>query len=686
MAYTSDVETHLHSQESIRLHKTLCGLPGSKGRLLSEFVSNTALHATGACIPTAMQNVIETTKTLMTLLNRKGPKSIGLWKDGKLPKFMCVLDLFGKHCGIFADGPALIRELCASFYGPVDCGFGNASLMRHEIDSMSKQADAMGTSLLLVLSAPWGCALGDRFWRLCTIRECRGSHTQYVDSERVLCSMQRPPARVGSSVLGQGLELATSEASLAAMLQEWRAIDVHASEASEASEASDISDTSHTHGADAPAECTSAADKRMVAVMSNVIKTLREQNKDQQARITELETSQQEDIDRRISEAVQKERQVWKVDVESLSLAMDRQAVEVDYERVRVDAMKAELVGIDYGFIPSVQKQNATFESALSTLRGKLLVMEDELKTCKTKLSDSRKRDNDSRKERSHFEAMMESRSGELSALRAELEDGRQKADGAKRTASEQVAQLLDKNVEAGRQIEQLKDDVYRLTAAVEETRSERAVAESKEAGVMQQLKEAKACVKWLLAIRVARQKSAIEATVGAEAAVEDRGETEKESASTSPELEVAAAAKELDRDYLLNLVASVKGLASHLDSFVDKVQNTSTESPAKRVSPTPAITTTPGTLQQSDENCYYENMAFYQYGHMGDAHAMQFVPAPYPAYPHHPSAPQQFGMHPHIANHHNMHYPYQNQHQHQHRVPMQPPRPPPAHTRGRKK
>jgi hypothetical protein len=680
MAYTSDVETRLHSQESIHLHKTLCGLPGSRGSELSEFIANTALHATGACIPTAMENVIETTKTLMTLLNRQGPKSIGFWKDGKLPKFMCVLDLFGKHCGFFADGPALIRELCASFYGPVDCGFGNASLMRHEIDSMSKQADAMGTSLLLVLSAPWGCALGDRFWRLCTVRECQGTQTQYVDSERVLCSMQRPPARVGSSVLGQGLELATSEASVAAMLQEWRAIDVHASEAPDAS---DASDTSHTSGADAPTEGASAADKRMVAVMSNVIKTLREQNREQQARITELETSQQEDIDRRISEAVQKERQVWKVDVESLNLAMERQANEVDYERVRVDAMKAELVGIDYGFIPSVQKQTAAFESALSTLRGKLLVMEDELKTCKTKLSESRKRDNDSRKERSQFEAMMESRSGELSALRAELEEGRQKASGAKRTASEHVAQLLDKNVEAGRQIEQLKEEVSRLTTSVEEARSERAVVESKEAGMLQQMKEAKACVKWLLAIRVARQMRPVPACAEAEASVEDRGETEKESTSTSLEVEAVAASEGVDRDYLLNLVASAKGLVAHIGSFVDKVQNTSTDSPAKWVSPIQSITATPETQQQRDENCY-GNTEFYLYDPARDTHAMQFVPVPYPAYP----PPQQFAMQSHLANHQyqHAHCSYQHQHQHRNRVPMQPPRPPPAHTRVRKK
>jgi hypothetical protein len=625
-----------------------------------------------------MENVVETTKTLITLLNRQCPKSIGMWKDGKLPKFMCVLDLFGKHCGFFADGPALIRELCASFYGPVDCGFGNASLMRHEIDSMSKQADAMGTSLLLVLSAPWGCALGDRFWRLCTVRECQGTQTQYVDSERVLCSMQRPPARVGSSVLGQGIELATSEASVAAMLQEWRAIDVNASEAP------DILETSHTYGADAPTECASAADKRMVAVMSNVIKTLRDQNREQQARITELETSQQEDVDRRIAEAVQKERLVWKVDVESLNLAMERQAIEVDYERVRVDTMKAELVGIDNGFIPSVQKQTAEFESALSTLRGKLLVMEDELKTCKTRLSESRKRDNDSRKERSQFEAMMESRSGELSALRAALEDGRQKAEGAKRTASEQVAQLLDKNVEAGRQIEQLKEEVSRRTAAVEEARSDRAVVESKEAGIVQQLKEAKACVKWLLAIRVARQTRHVSECVEAEASVEDRGVTEKESTSTPPEVEVVGATEGVDRDYLLNLVASAKGLVAHLGSFVDKVQNTSGESPAKRVSPTPVITATPETPQQlRDENCY-ENTAFYPYDPARDAHAMQFVPVPYPAYP----LPQQFPMQPQTANHQHARYPYQHQyqHQHQHRVPMQPSRSLPAHTRIRKK
>ena len=629
----SDVESRRHFQESVDLHKTLCALPGSKGKELSEFVANTALHATGACVPTAMENVLETTKTFMTLINRQGPKAIGFWKHGALPKFMCILDLFGKHSGFFSDGPALIRELCASFYGPVDCGFGNASIMRHEIDAMSKQAEATGISLLLVLSAPWGFALGDRFWRLCTVHQSDREPTRYIDSERVFCSMQRPPARIGSSVLGQCAELVTSDAAVEAMLQEWRAIDVNACDAPEPTPA---------------VKATSAIDQRTMTVMSNVIKTLKEQAKEQQARITELETARREDIDHRIVQAVAQEQAKWAMTEEALEFAMDQQAGEVSFERVRVDALRSELQSVDAEFIPSVKLQVVDFESALSTLRGKLLVSEEELKTCKTRLAESRKRDNDTRKERSQFEALMETRSSELAALRAELEASHQKAEHAKRTASEQVAQLLDKNVEAGKQIETLTERVARLTTALEEANANRAISDTERTRVEAQLKESRLCARWLVAIHVARQRRT--------AAAEDRGETQPHSDTSTPLVsESVATQNELDRDYLLNLVASAKGLQAHLDSFVDKVQNNSTESPIKR-GPTPV----PIVKAQPD----YEETDFYSYGHT-DPHAVPFAPYPYP--------PQQFSppMPPPRA------YPT---------YPPLPPRPPPMHVRVRKR
>jgi len=533
-----DVETQIHTRESTELHTALRALSGPRGIELSEFISNTAVHATEARASSPLEVVVETTKTLMTLFNQPGgPKSIGFWTGTGMPRFMAVLDVFGKRGGFHSENPALIRELCSSFYGPVDCGFGNGNTMRHAIDTLARQAESSGNSLLLVLSTPWGGAIGDRFWRLCSVRIFQDSPIQYIDSDVVLCSMQRPPAVSGSSVLGPHFEHKVSNASLNCMLKEWRAIDING-------------DTSNEQSTDAYEDRSYDSDaNRMLKVMSNLIKTLKIRDCEQQARIVELEASRSLEIDHCINEALQRERAIWMKDVECINQAMESQSIEVETERVRVDVLLSELRDVDDVVTPRLKNRTAEYELALSTMRGKLLVLEEELKACKSKLTDSRKRDNEVRRERSNHDAVVESKVLEIASVRSALETSRGKLDSLKRTTSDQVVQLLDKNVEAGRYIERLKSDAAHLSQTLENERSHSAIAESKANAVhADELKKANLCMKWIRALR-----------------------------STRPIEQPVATPAELNRNELLNIVASTKGLIAHMHSFVDKVQKDKT-------------------------------------------------------------------------------------------------------------
>ena len=101
-----------------------------------------------------------------------------------------------------------------------------------------------------------------------------GGSQLYVDSELVLCSMQTPPARPGSSVLGQGGELAVSDAVVKAMLAAWHAIDVDVVDAKPARK---------------PA---GGGDDGRVAVMNDVIRKLKEREVEREKYVAELIANQ----------------------------------------------------------------------------------------------------------------------------------------------------------------------------------------------------------------------------------------------------------------------------------------------------------------------------------------------------------------------------------------------------------
>ena len=554
-----DVEVGLHRKASEALHKSLRALPGPRGVQASEFIANTALHSATLAPPRAMELVLETSKAIMTLLNRNGPKAIGFSKDGRLPKTMIVADLFGQRMGLHSDHPTLIRELCGCFYGPPDQGFDNGSFLRSSIDQMFKIAESSNSSLLLVLAAPWGSGVGDRFWRLATVRPIDdGGGQLYVDSELVLCSMQTPPARHGSSVLGQGGELAVSDAVVKSMLSAWRAIDVDSVDVTSVSKPS-----------------AGVADDGRVAVMNDVIKKLKEREAERERYIAELISNQERDTTVLITEALEKERVVWRADTEALNLALHVQGNEHAIERVRSDALRAEVAYFDAEALPAMQRHGSKVDDAVAELRGRQLVTEDELKLANTRLAEGRRRENETKRDRSNFEAAMEAKNAELAALRAEMAAADGKAADCKKTASDQVAKLLDAHVKAQAQIEALKSTNKSLTANLAAAREAADVRgaelQSKLHATDVELKNARMVSRWLLKVRlkgVQRRRAAAETCEVASGPDDsDCGATETDSSSSPTPTEPT-------REELLNLVASAKGLERHLTSFVEKIQN----------------------------------------------------------------------------------------------------------------
>jgi hypothetical protein len=560
--HCGDVETECHRKESIAMHAALRKISGRTGKELSEFIANTAVKSTDAFGQSSLEIVYEQTKTLMTLFNTEGPKKLGFDVDGELPAFMVVADLFGNRRGFHSKHPAIIRELCATFYGPVDCGFGNGSLIRHEIDVMTKQAKAIGCSLLLVLSAPWGTALGERFWRLCTVRKC-ADESKYIDSEYVFSSMQRPPAVQGSSVMGDSFSVVSCAASIAAMMKSWRAVDID-------------TDQNETHDP-TPTTTDDTQDSKMISVMQDVIKNLKTRDKEQQALIKELESEREREVEKRVHERIEKERFVWATDTESLNRQIECQANEVAMERVKYDALKSEIRHLDSTLMPHVKSMYDEFQRSLSELCGKQLVLEEEIKSCNKKLSDARKRDTEFKRERTGFESTLDAKSAELTALRTEMRHLEGRSEQAKRTASDQITSLVDANQKASEKLAALQtaldgasatkhDALKKLETAESASRSEkneRRVDDIVANDAHDALVKARAFFKW--ATRTTKNAKPATQAEKPETDVDERGTTGGESPSDT-------GTKLVTQD-LFNLVASSKGLIAHLNSFVEKVQ-----------------------------------------------------------------------------------------------------------------
>jgi hypothetical protein len=340
---------------------------------------------------------------------------------------------------------------------------------------------------------------------------------------------------------------------------------------------------------------------------------------------------------------------------------------------------------LDAGFINldvAVRAHREELDAEVSSLRGQLLVADEEVRTCKSKLSDQRKGDNDRRRERSQFEAAIEAKTQELAAAQAELVATRQRADDARATASEQVAQLLDKNVDAGKEIQTLKAECARLASLLEVAVEQRALKEFKETALDAELKQTKTVARWLVGLHVRKHSPATRAathtpTCEAETMTEseDCGTTERE--SPSPCTSSAPSSSPTHED-LLNMVASAKGLVAHLNSFVDKVQSNSSESKSSSPEPhKPRQSRVPhesmGTgwmpYPQPPHDPYYATTYYNHHGNAHDPenHNVLYQMPPSPVSPPHAAVHYHHGAN---AQPHPPHPPHPSPYPHHHQHP----------------
>ena len=428
-----------HYEEAYQLHRTLKLHPTCRG--LSEFLEHLLFaNSTGRRSMSPLDITVATTATLVTALNKVGPRQLGfeIENDNKLP-FVCVVgDIFGKRSAWHSSELALARELCASCPG----GCASVRQVRAMVDELGQYAYASGCSLVLVFTVPWGHAVGDANWRLFTVRQ---DAANFVDSERVLCSINPSSLISGSSILGHAGQFAASDEVVKRLQDEWRSVFINAATTGETNDGKTA--------VDASAHASYTAETAKIRVQNSVIEQLKSRIKVMENTIDQLLKDEAEAVEARVSQRVMTERAVLETDIESLHGEVSRVSNILNVERVAVDALKRDLGNVECDLRESAAKNRET----LRELTGKLLVLEDDAKTHTKAMAEARKRELKNSKERSKLEAVNEAQSVELARLASELSDMTKRAEDAKRESAEVLARFVDSRTDAGQQITHLE-------------------------------------------------------------------------------------------------------------------------------------------------------------------------------------------------------------------------------------
>jgi len=380
----------LHAEASLKMHESLQGT--KSGMEMSNFISQTCASRLAESNETAITKVFNLTKALITTINMEnGLERTGFLDDRRaLPKFMIVADLMGKRVSAWSDKPTLIRELCASFYGSENAGFGNGCVLRHEIDNEVKSAALQQepTSLCLVLVQNWGESISDRFWRLSTIK-CVDVCT-FRDSERVLTSMQAPPARPACSVLGAQMTETVSAKVVDEFCNDWKASNLESSGGggggggssggSSDGDGDGGGGTGTSGGDEVDVAERGAIEGRQLVVLKSLLNQLRGENRRLQTALDALKQSKEAEILSRVSVCIKAERELFYTDIEELHRSLEAHAIHTSTERVRAEALEREIKNTDIDLAMSL--------AVVHELRGEVLVEQETIVSTKQQKAD----------------------------------------------------------------------------------------------------------------------------------------------------------------------------------------------------------------------------------------------------------------------------------------------------------
>jgi hypothetical protein len=410
---------------------------------------------------------METARTLCTILeSAAGHASIGLvTENGNLPNFIVVADLFGDKVAAWSEKQALIREMCACNYGSADAAFGMGSAMRADVDSMVEMVDCLpredagktSPSLVLVLSAPWGLGLGDRFWRLFSVR--KGVDGRIIDSEFFLTSLNPPPARQGRTVFGDDQVRATQK-QIDAFKRETRAMCIDSIPETIHSPTTVMDDKNSV----APPQDDTVSKQKYDVAMS-LLRDLRAQLSSTKE---QLEASHR-DRDVQVAEMselkVQNVQEMLHRDIAYLYAQIDihrthcQEAVNIQQQtKVYMHVMEGELTEFDEE-IKRFESDVVAMNNRITELNGRLLVSEDAHETHKRTSSSKSRKNTELEKQvrilQSKLEAQIESTTAEkLKAEEARL-NLQNRLDESKRTSAATLSSVYDaRDAETKRMLE----------------------------------------------------------------------------------------------------------------------------------------------------------------------------------------------------------------------------------------
>jgi hypothetical protein len=500
------------------------------------------------------------------------------------------------------------------------------------------------TSLCLVLSAPWGAALAERYWRLMTIRRVRVSSastgktgeliacrstgeliattcTMFIDSESVLTSSMRPPSVRGSSVLNNLDTQTTLDKLVTVFKNQFRAQEVNINPKrfkfddtsaetepllSSPSTAANSPQTTVNDdiggggdGADLALEKRAKSAIKQVEVLKALLQQLRKENGDMRVSLEQSRTQFEDELTRRSQANFSKERHVLYTDIEKLTCSNEASANEASIERVRASVALAE--------VTNAEQELKQVQNSVQTLRGDHLVLEEQFselrkttriqldeytklqQLCKVAQADARRTRTESsqqqltdRAKTDTLESKFESQRSEIEKLNAALYELREKADSAKTTAAEQLSKLVDSNQELllAKENVEVLLESYKIESQNEKKKSMPVLALACKHIRAQQRATNHVVLRFVAELRLRVERGK----------VWHAQEAQRVAEAAAAEAATAVEALQIPQPvvYAADAVAAAKSCVALLNAFVEKSQNQSSSSSTLPPPPSP--------------------------------------------------------------------------------------------------
>jgi len=347
---------------------------------------------------------------------------------GLFPKVIIHANFAGESWFVSTNEyPELATEVLASVFGRPETVLNEGSLLRTDVSHVLRQIDELDATAIVVVDVPFGVPIQNRFFKIVSFRYVE-SKASFVDSEFVFSSLcASPPARSSASILKK---LEGQDVDHVSFLRQNRLQDVD-------NPTGGVVQAMLCPGSQGVVACSRCA------VSMGVIAELKSDIAKTTQLIQERETHFQLELHRQ-------EREVR----ESATTMMhdDLGDVYTRYENERMQHMRTKThLGVIESELQVLEESGPPPEltNELAKLRGRVLELEEEKQRKKTNTSAAQKRVTDL--ERQLKKAVTEKAEAfdGLRFLQAStderIETMKSDAAQARRTASEQLAQLVDK-------------------------------------------------------------------------------------------------------------------------------------------------------------------------------------------------------------------------------------------------